>query len=496
MRGEQTPFDSHRFELIRVQEETAAGGRPALLVLARQSAFLSLIACANVANSLLVRAARRREIAIRIALGAGRLRLIRQTLTDPCCSPPPAARAAFSSPSAVCGSFARSGRICRVDLRTGATFPRLLEVGVDRSVLLFALAASLVTGLLFGVVPALRLSREAPMHDLRGPRAGSRAGRARRRACAGHAAVCRRHAARSQLVKLAGVDPGHDPPICGVHTPYGGELVAPTNAQQNTGIAGVNANAYYAQPYIQQAAGYANQLPMVGLRDTAGGLWRTPDPSRPPPPIGPDARFVSHSYLSTMGIPVIAGRGFGEADGFGQPRVLLINQALASSDFPGENPIGQRVYIFRSADPWEIVGVVGNVRQFGLDRAAEPQFFVDVRQWPENGPPMFPGGAYYAARTTRTARRRSRHSPDCREVDARARSTTSPAWRASSPTRWGSLAVPCCSGSSPRSPSRSRPSGSGVVASRSRSARAKSASAWRWVQRAPMSWRSSCARSG
>jgi putative ABC transport system permease protein len=148
-----------------------------------------------------------------------------------------------------------------------------------------------------------------------------------------------------------------------------------------------------------RAAAYANQLPMVQLRDSAGGLWRTPDPGRKPAPGGADARLVSREYLEVMGIRIVAGRGFAERDEAGYPRVLLVNEALARRDFADVNPLGRFVYIGADPTPWKIVGIVGNVRQFGLDRDADPQFFVDLRQWPGTGMPVFPVGAYYAVLT-------------------------------------------------------------------------------------------------
>jgi hypothetical protein len=137
---------------------------------------------------------------------------------------------------------------------------------------------------------------------------------------------------------------------------------------------------------------------MVALRDTAGGLWTTPDPKRAFAPDAADARFVSRGYLAALGIPVLAGRGFEPRDGAGQPRVLLVNQALARRQFPGRDPVGLTVYVGRDERPWTIVGVVGDVRQFGLDRAPEPQFFADLRQW-SGGMPLFPTGAYYVVTT-------------------------------------------------------------------------------------------------
>src|SRR6185436_2960395 len=104
------------------------------------------------------------------------------------------------------------------------------------------------------------------------------------------------------------------------------------------------------------------------------------DRSQPPPLAGSesgsgfaDIRLVSRDYLKAMRIPVLAGRGFVEGDGPGRPRVLLINEALARRDFTSRNPVGETVFIGRFPEPWQIVGVIGNVRQFSLDADAKPQ---------------------------------------------------------------------------------------------------------------------------
>jgi putative ABC transport system permease protein len=98
-----------------------------------------------------------------------------------------------------------------------------------------------------------------------------------------------------------------------------------------------------------------------------------------------------------MNIPIIAGRGLSEQDAANRPRVLLINQTLARREFLRENPIGASVYVGSDPVPWKVVGVVGDVRQFGLDREPEPQFFADARQW-SGGMPIFPIGAYFGVR--------------------------------------------------------------------------------------------------
>ena len=137
---------------------------------------------------------------------------------------------------------------------------------------------------------------------------------------------------------------------------------------------------------------------MVTDRQTAR-FRRTPDypeQTTPFPLPGEDARLVSRRYLEVMGIRVVAGRAFDEADRAGRPRVLVINEALAHRDFSGEDPIGKIAYVGRDRNPWQIVGVVNDVRQFAISERPEPQVFVDFRQWPgqERSEPR-----YFAVRT-------------------------------------------------------------------------------------------------
>ena len=159
-----------------------------------------------------------------------------------------------------------------------------------------------------------------------------------------------------------------------------------------------------------RVAGYARQLPTVQMRQITL-LRTTPDmPARmpaPPPfdgrqlPETPDTRVVSRGYLTVMGIRVVAGRGFGDNDRAGQPQAMLINRTMARSGFLGENPIGKQIY-GAGRMPWEVVGIVDDVRQFGLDRDPDPQVFVDFRQEPP--PPNANRGAgpppvlYFAVR--------------------------------------------------------------------------------------------------
>jgi putative ABC transport system permease protein len=161
-----------------------------------------------------------------------------------------------------------------------------------------------------------------------------------------------------------------------------------------------------------RAAGYARQLPMVRMRQITV-LRTTPDMPNPlpaPPPFDgrqlpqiPDTRVVSRDFLKAMGVRLIAGRAFGENDGAGQPQVMLINRTLARSGFLGENPVGRQIYALGRA-PWEIVGIVEDVRQFDLDQDPDPQVFIDYRQEPPQPSPAMalgpPPAPYFAVRTT------------------------------------------------------------------------------------------------
>ena len=155
-------------------------------------------------------------------------------------------------------------------------------------------------------------------------------------------------------------------------------------------------------PDVQSAA-YARQLPLVVIKEAA---WfrhtaTPPSPLPRPPRDAPDARLVSQHYFDVLGTRIVAGRGFTDGDRAGAPRVLVINQALATREFPGQNPIGRFVYAGRDSSPWEIVGVAANIRQFGLDQDPQPQFFADMRQWPSDDPVFFTSlGPYYGVRTT------------------------------------------------------------------------------------------------
>jgi putative ABC transport system permease protein len=396
------------YELVRERDQVAAPVKPAVLILAGAVVLMLLLACVNVANLLLVRAsAREREFAIRAAIGGTRGRLIGQALVESTMLATFGGAAGLALAfGAVRGLKALGSVVGRVDLGTSPALPRLDEIAVDGWALAITAAATIVAGVAFGLAPALRHARSDPMFALRRAAGGPGAP-----AAGGGASLL------DILVVLQ----------VGIATVLliGGGLLARSFVTLVTVDSGYEASNVltfqvslpvdrYPDDYLRtfaeelaarlrslpgvEAAAYANQLPMVKLRDSLG-LWRTPDAKRPAAPNPPDARFVSLDYLHTMGIRVVAGRGFTEHDRVGQPRVLLINEALARREFPNENPVGRMVYMGRDLEPWLIAGVVRNVRQHSLEREPDPQFFGDLRQWPRTTP-LFPLGPYFAVRAS------------------------------------------------------------------------------------------------
>jgi putative ABC transport system permease protein len=304
--------------------------------------------------------------------------------------------------------------LARQDLTSRMSFPRLEEVGVDGTTLAFSLAISLATGVLFGIVPALRSARGVSSDALRdGDRATAVGVRFGRNVSLRGALVVAEIGLAIMLlagggllirsfVTLSAVDTGYDPShVMTFQIAVPVDLYPPARMKA---FAEEMVTRLRSTPGVQDAS-YANQLPMVSLINSypLSSTPFQPIPGRrpePPPPGTPDIRLVSRDYLKVMGIPVLAGRGFLEGDGPGQPLVMLINEALARRDFANRNPVGETVYIGRFPEPWQIVGVVGNVRQFSVEDDAQPQFFVDLRQWTNVNALVFPAGAYYAVRTS------------------------------------------------------------------------------------------------
>ena len=410
LRGMRPTQQQASVELVRVLDTVVEPVKPALVVLTVAVAFVLLIACVNVANLLLARAsARQREIGIRLALGAGRGRMIRQLLTE---------SVLLALLSGAAGTLVALGgtyllrslatTFARIDLGVQLPFPRVEEIGIDASVLAFALAISVITGLLCGLAPALGLSKPDRAEVLKDhTHAQSGSGVAGRTPVRGLLIVSEIALAMMLLVggsllihsftKLVSVESGYDPENVLTFQVSLADLAPGTEMKT---LADDVVEQVRLLPGVKAAA-FARQLPLIAIRETA---WFRRSPHLPNPPprptsASPDARLVSEEFFDVMGIRVVAGRAFGPNDGVGQPRVLLVNQTLARQAFPNQNPIGQYVYAGRDSSPWQIVGIVADVRQFGLDQDPQPQFFADFRQWSNTDPVFFTIlGPYFAIR--------------------------------------------------------------------------------------------------
>jgi putative ABC transport system permease protein len=389
-----------RFDVVQARDALTAPVKPALTVLTIAVGLVLLIACANVANLLVARGlARRREIAVRRALGAGRFRLVRQALTE-------------SVLLAVCGGIAGivlavsmievlqaiAVGLARRDLGPGLSIPRLDEVRLDGVALLFTLGVSMLAGVVFGVLPAIEQSQANAVDVLRGD-SGAGFSIAGRRPIRGVLIIVQIAVATTLLVaaglqihsfaRLARVDPGYDPrSLLTFQVVFADNRGTPTFADDLVA-------ALHRLPGVR-AAGYSSSLPMV-QSVFISPLSRTPGPPKPPAtpsssptPEFPDSRAVSRGFLDALGVRVIAGRGLSPQGPSSGPREILINRAFARTGYLGRDPVGEHVY---SSERFaEVVGIVDDVRQIGLDQPAAPQVFVLA----EGGGP----GLYYAVRTS------------------------------------------------------------------------------------------------
>ena len=372
--------------LLRSVRENVVGEiRPALLVLLAAVAFVLLIACANVANLLLARAAlRHKEIAIRSALGAGRGRVIRQLLTE-------------SVLLALVGggvglALAYWGISALLSLNKDG-IPRSNEIGLDARVLFFTLGVSLLTGVLFGLFPAWQTSK-TDLHAVL--KEGGRSGSARR-SVRGLFVVGEVAAALVLLVgaglllksfkKLQEVDPGFKPD----HLLTMQVALPATKYTDPQKI-----DAFYAQALEKikalpgvESAGVSTSVPMSGANSSGsfGIEGRTVAPGEMSP--WGNRWFAGSSYFQTMGIPLVRGRYFDDRDVANAPQVAIIDETMQRKFWADEDPIGKRLSFQR--DPqgnpiWrEIVGVVGHVKQKGLEGESPVQYYVPHRQLPVPG---------------------------------------------------------------------------------------------------------------
>ena len=361
--------------LAPLHEQMVGGIRPMLLMLLGAVSLVLLIACANVANLLLGRAAARsREIAIRTALGASRLRLVRQLLTE---------SALLALLGGALGVVLALWALPILLALSPPEIGQFNHVELNRQVLLFSLLISLGTGLLFGLAPALFASRSDPNESLREGERGSSLGKSKSRSVliAAEIAVSLVLLVGAGLmmksfVRLTKVDPGFNPDHLLVFN-----IGLPSSAERS------RQSAFYEQvveglravPGVQ-TAGAVSRLPLAG-----GNSARSFNVAGSPQQQNADIRVCTPDYYQTMGIPLMKGRAFTAHDSRESPPVAIINQATAANAFPGQDPIGKFVENFGPDRlKLQIVGVVGNVRHVALERDARPELYTPLAQspWP------------------------------------------------------------------------------------------------------------------
>lgn len=373
--------------VLSLREAVSGDVRPALLVLLGAVGFLLLIACANVANLLLSRAAaRRKEVAVRRALGATRGRLIRQLLTESL------VLAVLAGTLGLLIAVAGTRLLVR-RLPAELVLPRLDEIGVDMRIVAFTAGVSLLTGLLFGLAPALFGSAAGPSETLRdaarGTTAGSERGRAR------SALVVTEVALALMLLVGAGLLARSFQKLVSVDTGLQAEQVLtmrvaarPARYQEPATLLSFTSELQERMAALPgaRAVGISSPwLPLTGAK-SATGFQRD---DRPPPPVGEkpaaDIRIIGGDYHRAMGIPLLHGRTFDARDTETSPDAVIINEALARRHFPGENPVGKRITLeWGDTLRAEVVGVVGSIRELGPTEEPAPAIYIPFRKRPDD----------------------------------------------------------------------------------------------------------------
>jgi putative ABC transport system permease protein len=395
--------EGNSFTLAMLQDFATRNVRAALFILLAAVGFVLLIACANVANLLLARAAaRQREVAIRTALGAGRLRIIRQFLTE---------SVMLSLIGGVLGLLLAVWGIDALLALISGSVPPLLtaNIGLNARVLMFTLLISVLTGLLFGLAPALQVSRsnlnESLKEGMRGTTGSANSQRVRNILVGSEVALSLLLLVGAGLLiksflNLSRSDIGFDPD----HVLTMRIALPDTRYKENEQVAN-----FYQQVLqrVQQlpgveAAGFTRGLPMNGgiesgitvegqeitnVKDTvvAVNMTATPD------------------YFRAMKIPLVSGRYFNEQDKTGSPPVVLIDEMLAARFFAGTDPIGKRLKMGGndSQFPWmQIIGVVKHVAHYGPAETPRVEVYRPYFQLPQMPEARYPRSMVLAVRTT------------------------------------------------------------------------------------------------
>ncbi|HKA01545.1 MAG TPA: ABC transporter permease, partial [Candidatus Solibacter sp.] len=369
---------------IPLYREMVGRSEHLLMVLLGAVGLVLLIACVNAANLLLARAtARQREIAVRAALGASRQRIVRQLLTE---------SVLIAVVGAALGAVFAAGGVRALVALLPTGFPRAAEIRLDPTVFGFTLAIAVLTGLLFGIVPALVASRTDIRGGLNAVARGSTGGyvqlRLRSLLVMGETALACVLLIGAGLmlrsfVNLLHTDPGFQPNKV---------LTASISLPQPQYKTKQAMQQFYTRllSTLQEApdvhsAGLATDLPWTGYDENLGGFLIERSNGETSDSTTGRYHVASQDFFRTMGVPLIAGRYFDDRDSGDAPKVLIINQRMAQMYWPGESAVGRRISFDdhpKDSDWFRIVGVVGDIKDEPNTLAAQPAFWWPVTQLP------------------------------------------------------------------------------------------------------------------
>src|ERR1044072_192534 len=364
--------------LISLQDQVTRGVKPALMAVLGAVVLLLMIACVNVTNLLLARGANRRgEFAMRIALGAGRNRMIRQLLTE---------SLLLAMMGGALGLVVAEFGVRELVRLSPIELPRMIDIGVKGTVFAFALGITTLIGLGVGLIPALHASRG----DL-----NAKLQQSSRRTAGGHQWMRRALVIAEvslalvllvgagllfrSLSRLFAIDPGFNT----------SQLLTMQVQASGSQFNDETTHRFYAQsleavrrvPGVSAAA-FSSQLPLSGDLDDGYGVQFESSMNNPEENRGAFRYAVSPGYLETMAIPLRRGRLLDARDTANAPPVVLISESLAASKFQDQDPIGQRLRLGANDGPWcTVVGVIGDVRQTSLAVSQTNAVYITTEQW-------------------------------------------------------------------------------------------------------------------
>lgn len=380
-------FRERRAHVVTLQEWLVGDMRKPLYIMLGAVALVLLVACANVANLLLVRAtAREGEMAVRTALGAGRGRLIRQLMTE---------SVILSVVGAAAGLVVAKLGMQLMLSRAPQSLTLVGGVSIDGTTLAVTAVVALITGLIFGVLPAMQVGKDDLATALRAGGRGTRtragANRTKQLIVVAEVALAVMLLTGAGLVlhsfaNLLAVDPGFRPE--GVLSM---KVALPERTYDSTAtrnfVRSLEERAR-ALPGVK-SVGLANSVPLDGSGYNFSFTIRGRPVARPSDEPVAEVRMVTPDFFTTMGMPVIRGRDITASDAPGAPKVLVVNKAFADQFFPNENVVGQAIRLGWGREVkgamTDIVGVVGNVRGSGLDESPLPTVYASLAQYPGQG---------------------------------------------------------------------------------------------------------------